>query len=258
MKNLIAETIGKIKKENVRPDPRWKYLAKKYSIWTSFFAVALVAAAAFSVVYFLISDLDWDLYAAMRHYSFFYYLSLIPYFWIIPLLILVFFAFVGLRKTENGYRYDFSKIALVVFGSLLLFGILLVFSGFGRKMNMAMTRGFPGYRKLVVTKEAQWSQPEKGLLAGTINSISKNSIDLRDLAGNEWQVVYDNNTVVRQSVSLESGEIIKAIGQKEGNQIFQASEIRPWQGNGQIKKKNGAGNANGQDGPKGQMNGNGK
>ena len=72
-----------------------------------------------------------------------------------------------------------------------------------------MTRGFPGYGRLVVTKESQWSQPEKGLLAGTINSVSKNSIDLRDLAGKDWQVAYDENTAVRPAVNLESGEMIK-------------------------------------------------
>ncbi len=258
MKNLIADTIEKIKEKNIRPEPRWKHLAKKYSTWMPFFAIVLIAAAAFSVAYFLISQLDWDLYAAMHHNSFIYYLSLIPYLWIIPLFVLVFFAFVGLRKTENGYRYNFLKIVLLVLGSLIVFGGAMAFSGFGGKMNMAMTRGFPGYGKLVVTKEAQWSQPEKGLLAGTIISVLKNSIDLRDLAGNEWQVAYDNNTVVRQSVSLESGEIIKAIGQEKDSQTFQASEIRPWQGKGQMKKKNGAGNANGQSQPKGQMNGNGK
>jgi hypothetical protein len=246
MKNLIAQTIEKIKKENVRPDPRWKYLAKKYSIWTYFFAVALFAAAAFSVAYFLISQLDWDLYAAMHRYSFLYYLSLIPYIWIILLAILVFFAFLGLRKTENGYKYDFLKIVLLVLGLLIVFGGAMAFSGVGGKMNMAITRGFPGYGKLVATKESQWSQPEIGLLAGTVNGISKNSIDLRDFAGKEWQVAYDENTVVRPAVNLASGEMIKTIGQETGGQTFKAREIRPWKGNGQMKKKNG------------QMNGRGK
>jgi hypothetical protein len=258
MKNLIADTIEKIKEKNIRPEPRWKYLAKKYSSWMPFFAAVLFGAAAFSAAYFLISELDWDLYAAVHRYSFLYYLSLIPYIWILLFAILVFFAFIGLRKTENGYKYNFLKIVLLVLGLLIVLGGAMAFSGVGGKMNMAMTRGFPGYGKLVVTKEAQWSQPEKGLLAGTIILVLKNSIDLRDLAGNEWQIAYDNNTVVCPSVSLESGEMIKAIGQKEGSQTFQASEIRPWQGNGQMKKKNGGGNMNGQGGLKGQMNGNGR
>jgi hypothetical protein len=258
MKNLIAETIEKIKEKNIRPEPRWKHLAKKYSSWMPFFAVALIAAAAFSVAYFLVSELDWDLRAAVHHYSFLYFFSLIPYIWIIPFAILVILAFFGLRKTENGYKYNFLKIVFLVLGLLLVFGGAMVFSGFGGKMNMAITRGFPGYGKLVVTKESQWSQPKKGLLAGTINSVSKNSIGLRDLAGNEWQVAYDENTVVRPAARLESGEMIKTIGQETGSQTFKASEIRPWQGKGQMKKKNGVGSANGQSGSKGQMNGNGK
>jgi hypothetical protein len=258
MKNLIADTIEKIKDKNIRPEPRWKHLAKKYSTWLPFFAAVLFGAAAFSAAYFLVSQLDWDLYAAVHRYSFFYFLSLIPYIWIIPFAILVFFAFFGLRKTENGYKYNFLKIVLLVLGLLIVFGGAMAFSGFGGKMNMAMTRGFSSYGKLVVTKESQWSQPKKGLLAGTINSVSKNSIDLRDLAGNEWQVAYDNSTVVRPAARLESGEMIKTIGQETGSQTFKANEIRPWQGKGQMKKKNGVGSANDQGGPKGQMNSNGK
>ena len=72
MKNLIAETIEKIKKENVRPEPRWKYLAKKYSVWMSFFAVALIAAAVFSVVIF--SHFAAGLGFARRHASLFIFL----------------------------------------------------------------------------------------------------------------------------------------------------------------------------------------
>jgi len=117
-------------------------------------------------------------------------------------------------------------------------------AGFGGKMNGAMTRGFPGYGKLVATKESQWSQPEKGLLAGTINFVSGNSIDLRDFSGKDWKINIDEKTIVRPSASLESGKMIKAIGQTESNQVFRANEIRPWQGKGQMKKSGGAGSGN--------------
>lgn len=244
MEKLIAETIGKIKKENIKPEPRWRYLAKKYSAWLSFFAIALVGAAALSTAYFLVSQLDWDLYPATHRRPVFYFLSLLPYLWIILLMILAFLAFFNLRKTENGYRYNFSKIALSVLGCLFVFGLLMVFSGFGEKINGTMARGFPGYGKLVTTKEAQWSQPEKGLLAGTIKSISEKSIDLEDLEGKEWQVAYGGETIICPSVNLESGKMIKAIGREESSQTFQANEIRPWQGKGKMKKGGGEENRN--------------
>jgi hypothetical protein len=257
MRNIIADTIQKIKGENIRPEPRWKYLTKKYSAWLSFFAVALFGAAFFSVVYFLITQLDWDLHAAMHRYSIFYDLSLVPYLWIIPLVILVFFAFFSLRKTENGYRYNFLKVVVAALGIILVLGVLTTLAGFGGKINGAMMHGFPGYGRLVATKESQWSQPEKGLLAGTINSVSDNSVDLQDLSGKDWQIKIDENTVVRPSVSLESGEMIKTIGQAQNNQNFKADEIRPWQGMGQMKRNMGARsiNANNPGGPRGMMNG---
>jgi hypothetical protein len=256
MKNIIEDTIGRIKKENIRPEPRWRYLAKKYSAWTLFAAVALAGAATLAVAYFIASQLDWDLYRVTHRNPIFYFLSILPYFWIIPLIILAFLAFFNLRKTEMGYRYNFSKITLTVLGSLVVFGFLLAIFGFGGKISTSAARFFPGYGKFVTTKEFQWSQPENGFLAGTINSVSENSIDLQDLAGKEWQVAYDKNTSVRPSVTLESGEMIKTIGQKEDEQTFRASEIRPWQGRGQMKGESGkkSGNMNDPGGTRGMMN----
>lgn len=257
MRNLIADTIYKIKDERIRPEPRWKYLAKKYSAWLSFFAAALFAAALFSVIYFLLTQLDWDLSATMRSFPIFYYLSLVPYLWIIPLIAIVFLAFFALRKTERGYRYNFLKVVAAVFGIILAFGTMTTLAGFGGKINGAMVHGFPGYGRLVATKESQWSQPEKGLLAGTIDSVSKNSVDLQDLSGKDWQIQIGNNTLVRPSVSLESGEMIKIIGQAQNSQSFKADEIRPWQGKGLLNGNRGAksGNTNIQGGPKEMMNG---
>lgn len=252
MKNIIEDTIGKIKKENIRLQPRWKYLAKKYSAWTSFFLVALIGAAAFSVAYFIVSQLDWDLYRVMHRNPFFYFLSLLPHLWIILIVALAFFAFFNLRKTETGYRYDFSKIAITVLGILLFFGLSMFFLGFGGKLNSSFGRHFPGYEKLVMTKESQWSQPEKGFLAGTVNSVSENTIDLQDLSGKEWQVSFDENTTIRPSVNLEKGEMIKAIGREEKSQTFRSDEIRPWQGRGQTKGDRSKENGN-SDG--GRMNG---
>lgn len=254
MRSIIADTIGKIKEKNIRPEPRWKYLAKKYSVWLSFFAVALFGAAVFSVAYFLVSQLDWDLPAAHR-FSFFYYLSLVPFLWLVPFAALALLAFFSLRKTENGYRYDFWKIAAAALGTILLFGLLATHAGFGGKMNGAMVHGFSGYGRLVATKESQWSQPEKGLLAGTINSVSEDSIDLRDFSGKDWQILINDKTVVRPMANLESGEMIKAIGQAEKSRTFKADEIRPWQGRGQIRRDADAKSSNNLGGPRGMTNG---
>jgi len=257
MKNIIEDTIGRIRKENIHPEPRWRYLAKKYSTWIFFAAVLLIGAAMLAVSYFIATQLDWDLYRAAHRNPIFYSFSILPYFWIIPFAALAFLAFFNLRKTETGYRYDFSRMIMFVFGSLVMAGFLMATFGFGGKINTSAARFFPGYGKFVTTKESQWSQPENGFLAGTINSVSEYTIDLQDLTGKEWQIDYNKNTDIRPSVTLESGEMIKTIGQKENERTFRASEIRPWQGKGQERGGGGreSGNMNGPGGSRGMMNG---
>ena len=47
MKDLIKETIEKIKDQGIAPEPRWKYLVKKYGMWAVFGVIILLGAITF-------------------------------------------------------------------------------------------------------------------------------------------------------------------------------------------------------------------
>jgi len=234
MKNLIQDTLNRIKTEHLAPDPKWKFLLRKFGSWSLVVFVIILGALAISVVYYLLSQLDWDLYGFIHQNVFIYALSVMPYFWFILLGLFVAAAFFGVRETERGYRFGWLKIIMVIIVGISMVGFLMSRIGWGGRFNGMMMHGMPFYAQSVATKERQWMQPEQGFLAGTINDISGNLISLNDLNGNRWNVQMNEKTLVRPIADVSAGQMIKIIGTKQSAQNFTATEIRPWIGRGMM------------------------
>jgi hypothetical protein len=242
MENFIQDTIEKIKKQKISPEPKWKYLAKKYFLWFLFAFVVILTAISFSAAFDNASNLDWDLYRFTRQNMAVYFLSIIPYFWIILVALFLIAAFFEIRKTETGYRYSWFKIFSITLGGIGIFVILISSFGLGAKLNSKLAKEVPFYSQhMLVTKESQWMQPEKGFLAGTITSVSGNNLEIDDLNGKDWNIQTDEKTLIRPSVDVSQKEVIKIIGTKQDANNFKADEIRPWTGNGIGKGANGRG-----------------
>jgi len=251
MKNLIQETITKIEKQHLVPESRWKFLLKKYGLWLLFATGLILTAVSLIVAFDNASNLDWDLYLFMHQNRFAYILSILPYFWIILIVIFLATTFFEIRKTETGYRYSWAKILLITLGGIAVFGAFISIFGFGGRLNAKLTKKVPFYSQhLTVTKEAQWMQPAKGFLAGTILSISNGKLEIKDLNDKKWNIDIDEKTLIKPSVDISKDEMVKLIGEEITENNFKAFEIRPWvgkgMGNGQNgKMMNGGGNQGG-------------
>lgn len=244
MKDLIKETVGKIKERKIRPQPRWKYLLKKYGVWFAFGVMVVMGAISFSVAFDLLSQLDWDLHRFLNRSAIIYSLSLLPYFWLILIGAFLMLAFFDLRKTETGYRYSWLKISLVSIGGIFALGFVFFLIGLGGQFNNVLVKDIPYYGKhMIMTKQSQWMQPSRGFLAGSLNTISNNKLEVTDLDGNKWNIILDEKTLIRPAVNMRQGERIKIIGIRKDVNNFQAIEIRPWMGqgmmNGLVKGKGG-------------------
>lgn len=240
MKNLIQDTLKKIETQHIAPEPRWRCSIRKYGLWMIFWVVLILGAISFSVAFDNSSNLDWDLYQFMHQSQLAYFLSVVPYFWIILIAIFSIVAFFEIRRTETGYRYSWLKIFMITFGGILMLWVFMFFLGFGGKFNSLLKDEVPFYgRHMVVTKESQWMQPAKGFLAGTIISASEKKLEINDLDGNDWNIDIDDKTLIKPSVDIYPEETIKIIGTKVDEDNFKAEEIRPWVGRGMGNGRNG-------------------
>jgi hypothetical protein len=248
MKDLIKETIGRIREQKIMPEPRWKYLVKKYGIWSAFGVIILFGAISFSVAFDLLSQLDWDLYRFAHQSAIIYSLSLLPYFWIVLIGTFLALAFFDLRKTETGYKYGWLKMSLASIGGIVAIGFVFFLIGLGGKFNTFLATDIPYYgQHMMMNKQSQWSKPNSGFLAGSITAISNSKLEMTDLDGNKWNILINEKTLIRPAVNIAQGEIIKIIGSKKDAYNFEALEIRPWMGQGMM-----SGSSRGQSG--GMMN----
>lgn len=234
MKDLIKDTIGKIKKEHLAIEPKWKFLVRKYGAWAVFALIVIFGAVSFSAAYFLLTSLDWDLYRFMNQNMLRYLLSIFPHFWAVMVGIFLVIAFLNIRKTENGYRFSLLKITLITIGSIIVLGLVMSFVGFGGRFNSMMAKGVPYYgRHMMVTKELQWNNPSQGFLAGAIISKTNTELRITDLNNKNWKIMLSEKTLIRPRANVADGQMIKIIGTLVDKDSFQATEIRPWAGMGQ-------------------------
>jgi len=58
MKNISGEVLKKIKDNSIKPKPRWYFVTKNYFIWSLFAISITLGSFAFSMVIFMIKQLD--------------------------------------------------------------------------------------------------------------------------------------------------------------------------------------------------------
>jgi hypothetical protein len=233
MNNFIEATLKKIKDEKIQPDERWKYLLRKYSVWVVFFLIELICALAISATYYLSTQIDWEISGIGVGRAILFISPFLPYFWIILAIFFAIAAFLGLRRTEKGYRLSIFKMIVIILLILFGFGAFSLAFGLGKRADQDIGKIFSSYSSNVTTKEAQWSRPEQGFLGGTVLSGSANNFQLQDFSGKNWNVETNSGTEIRPSAEVSAGEKIKILGQEENTQTFQAEEIRPWSGKGE-------------------------
>ncbi|HMN19235.1 MAG TPA: hypothetical protein PKA31_01400 [Candidatus Moranbacteria bacterium] len=254
MNRSLNKALSRIKKEHLSPIARGEIVFRRSLRWVlaalALFLGALSLAAALQLSW----EMDWDGRAlAMAGAGGF--LKMIPYFWILVLATLFALLLGGVRRTENGYRLGRGALWGAALLSLGAVGLVWAALDGGRAAHQAMLRSFPAYGDIAYTKEKQWSQPEKGLLAGTIKQVrSRRAIVVDDLGGKRWEVGISENTLLRPMVKLEQGEKVKMIGAVSGENSFGASEIRPWEGRG-MRQRNGEDFQRGQGAGRGRMQG---
>jgi hypothetical protein len=229
--------IEKIKEKQIRPLPKLRFTLKDSIIWLTFIFCIFFGALAFSVILFAVQQLDFSLIVHMSHSWFELFLGLVPFFWLISLLILLVIAIISIKNSKKGYK--FTSPSLVGFATALniLLGTLFFISGGARWLEHAFAVNISLYESIQDKKTRYWSMPEEGHLSGTIISIGETTLQLKDFKGKSWTVAFADADVF-PSNQVMVGKSIKILGQIKPMNSFKADRIRPWGGLEQKNQKN--------------------
>ncbi|MDT8393240.1 MAG: hypothetical protein RQ761_05325 [Bacteroidales bacterium] len=229
--------IEKIKEGKIKPRPRWRFTIPNVGMWILMFVSVIAGAVAFSIILFAIQQIDFDLIAHMSHSRFEWWLGLLPFLWIITLIIFIAFSVFGLRYTRKGYKYSLKSLIAINIGFSILTGSLFFIGGGAGWLEEVFAENIKIYESVQAKKMKMWSLPEEGYLAGYLLQINDSSAILKDFNEKEW-LVDIRTAVISQAVDLEKDELVKLIGRKLSNKQFLAEEVRPWGGFGRGRNRN--------------------
>lgn len=230
-KSISQKVLEKIKTEKIYPKPEWKFFV--YRILIGFFLAIFLMAGALSlgIIFDLFSKFEVERLIS-RPKGVQIILYSLPYVWFVLLTIFSVLSVVEFIKTRHGYKYRTKYILLVFIAVMLVFGGLLHIFGFCNDLENYLEKYFPVYNKITETPQRVWFQPENGLLFGIVivdDEGGCHCLKLKDMEDEIWEVGY-SNAFIRPLVRKENGEMIKILGNKNGEYKFEAEEIRPWIG----------------------------
>ena len=230
--------IEKIKKENIRQKPKWHFVVPNILIWLGFVILVFVGAAAFSVVLLSIQQTDFNLISHMSHSRVELFLGLLPFFWIVIVLIFLFGALIIFKKSKKGYKFGWPRLLGLSTAASMLLGTLFFIGGGSGWLENTFAEKVSYYESLHEKKQKIWMKPEEGFLSGTIEKVDGDRLELIDFNNKKWDIDY-GDAFIAPPVLLNKGEQVKLIGEITGANTFQVKEMRPWQGRNHQKKGKG-------------------
>lgn len=225
-----------IRERNLKPLPKSFFQLRNGLIVLAFLTAITFGALAFSVILFAVQQTDFDLVGHMRHSRLEFFLGLLPFFWIIALVVFIGMALYSIQYAPRGYKLPAARWVGYATALSVLLGALFFIAGGARRLEHAFDLRVSLYESVQEKKIKLWTNPGSGYLSGILLETAPEQCRLRDFSGREWVVLYNEETFIAPIVAMEPGEQIKLVGKQLDPGRFQADEIRPWGGFGQAGK----------------------
>lgn len=229
--------IDKIKEENIKQKPKWHFTLLNILNWSFYIICILIGAASFSVILFSISQTDFNLISHISHSRVEMFLGLLPFFWIVTLLIFLFVAVIVFRRLKNGYKFNWLRLLTASTAASGILGTIFFIGGGSLHLENAFSEKVNVYKSVNQHKKEIWMNPEEGFLSGTIEEISKDKIRFIDFNNKIWDIDFSHASIAGR-VQLREGEQVKLIGEITSPNNFHVKEVRPWNGKGKQRKRN--------------------
>ncbi len=227
MSKISKSIIDRIKKNEIKPIPRWKFVLWRLLFWALFIVAVLMGSVSMGMVFHQIFGTEWGFIQHSIASPFHGLIFLSPYIcWVAILAIILLIAYKIFYKTDKGYRY---RPGLVISVSVLISIIL----GFGFYQIRA-TQGLEDFMRNYVKpygemqeyREEMWVDPEDGIILGEIIEVGDTSFTFEDASGGNWTVYFDENVELPGYHTIEAGKQAFVKGEMIDDDEFNANEVK--------------------------------
>ena len=224
--NFDQALLGRLKKENLAPAPRWHFLLKNYSIWTLGEVSFAVGSISFALILHLVKNNDWAIYDEVSGSLWQFVFLTLPYFWIILLALFLSAMYYNLRHTKGGYHYSVPVMLSLCIISSFGAGLLLHQYAVGQVIDDLLGEHAPYYREILNPQARFWDAPQQGRLIGVVSSSTGESFYLIDLSDKEWLIQCGACRKQLPNIVIVSRPV-RVLGVMEDNTTFSASRVLP-------------------------------
>lgn len=210
-RDMASSVLSRIDRESIAPTPRWHYLFHEGVVWGVGAGAVVIGALAVAGIIFTGTYSDWEYYEATHDNLASFALDIVPYTWIITLLLFGLTAYISVRHTKRGYRYSIPILMLGAVGASSFLGTALYGAGAGRYIDEEIGRAIPMHRSLQETKIGFWNQPEMGIISGIVKEITDDgTLTLRTPRGDEMVSITSLEQGIRAEIKVGSALRIMA------------------------------------------------
>lgn len=227
--------ISTIKSEGIQPIPSWRIRFGRVLAWLGYGLVVVLGGLAFSVILLSIQLTDFSVLAHLSHSRLEFLLGLLPFLWLAGLIIFLVLSIIALRRSPRGYKLNWSRLVGYNVALSILLGAFYFMAGGAQQLERAFALHMSWYQGLEERKARVWNAPEAGRLAGRIDELQDSILTLEDFNGIRWRVDY-GQAFIPPVLEPVPGDTIKLLGDRQGGQIFRATELRPWGGPGRRRR----------------------
>ncbi len=232
MSVLIEKTLRQIRGEHLRPLPMWRSVLSNVAYWIGVVLAILLSSVAVMFSLHAIFEIDWDVFAQTKLSWFEVLITSVPLASLVLLLLFLTGSVVLLHHTRRGYRYTSSALFGLFIAISVLAGYTIESTKWDEPVEQFLLGAIPQTETvrevLIPSAKHQWSQPEKGLLGGTVINVDDQHLSLLDGQGKRWDIEYQEDMVFPQE-NWGVGDKVKVIGEQQEDGAFSAGEIRIWQ-----------------------------
>jgi len=215
MKKTSEKVINKIKKDDIKPKPFWYFIAFKLLLYIISIIAILLGGLALSLVSYLLINQDWSFASPNIFY-------LIPYAWLLILIIIYFLAYFNFKKFPRTYKFTKTQLLTFIIFASILIAMFLNSANLPEKLHGSFCQKSRAYQQIFDSQTRPWHRPDEGFISGEIIAIYDDKLLLRDLNRNNWEII------VKKPYFYEIGSSWRFIGEKISDNQFEAQQSRPW------------------------------
>ncbi len=227
MSKNAQQLMQTLQERAITPRPAWQFRLLRTFKWAIFSLIVLGGGLSFAVILFAVQQTGFELLEHAQHSTLELTLAILPFTWLLFLALSLTLGMYNLRYTDRGYKFGLPQLAFYNCALSLVLGTFFFLFGGGKRLENAFAVHVSLYQSIEEQKTQLWSMPEAGYLGGTIEQATPDTIWLSGFDGQRW-VVPCQGADVAERAQKSPGEKIKIIGQQAGQQLFQATAIRPW------------------------------